>query len=188
MTRPTPQQALSDWVASLHPDIPAVAAAIAASQTEAPDRISSAYREMLSGYRTNRDDLIKVTVELDDSTEYAGLVVARDIPFVSLCAHHFLPFFGHVQMAYQPGRIILGIGKLPRLVDMRARRFQIQEFIARDLCDDLMDGAHARGAFVQTSARHLCVCGRGPNKPGVWNTTTYARGSLGHWRQLPHDA
>ncbi|MEV4755793.1 GTP cyclohydrolase I [Micromonospora sp. NPDC049559] len=180
-----PQQALNDWVASLHPDLPEVAAAVADSQAEAPERISNAYRELLSGYRIDRADLIKVTVELDPTVEYDGVVTAQDIPFVSLCAHHLLPFFGHVAMAYQPGAMILGIGKLPRLVEMRARRFQIQEFLARDLCEDLMEAVGARGAFVRTTAQHLCVCGRGPNKQEVWNTTTYARGSLGQWRDLP---
>lgn len=185
MSDHSPQQALVDWVTSLHPDVPEIAAAVVASLEEAPERISAAYREMLSGYRINRDDLIKVTVPLDSACEYAGLVGAHDVPFVSLCAHHLLPFFGHVRITYQPGGLILGIGKLPRLVEMRTRRFQIQEFIARDLCDDLMDGAQARGAFVQTSAQHLCVCGRGPNKQGVWNTTSYARGSLSDWLRLP---
>ncbi|MER7168341.1 GTP cyclohydrolase I [Micromonospora sp. NPDC000207] len=188
MSSRRPQQAFVEWIASLHPDVPEAAEAISASLQEAPDRISNAYRELLSGYRTERDDLIKVTAHLDPTREYTGLVGAHDIPFVSLCAHHFLPFFGHVRMVYEPGGLILGIGKMPRLVEMRTRRFQIQEFIARDLCDDLMDGAQARGAFVQTSAQHLCVCGRGPNKPGAWNTTTYARGSLSAWRHLPPDS
>jgi GTP cyclohydrolase I len=178
MTSTPDESGLTAWLSSLHPQHPELASSIIEACAESPGRISAAYRELLSGYSTSVEEIVKVTASLDEDEEYAGIVAANAISFVSFCAHHFLPFFGTVDLAYQPGGMIVGIGKLPRLVDMHARRFQIQEFLARDICADLMGAVRARGAFVEIKARHLCVCGRGPNKPGAWNVTTYGAGSL----------
>lgn len=180
MTDSLAEGSLLDWLSTLHPEQDQIADALKAAINESPGRISAAYRELLSGYLTTPQSLAKITVELDEATEHSGTVAALDIPFFSLCIHHFLPFFGTIDMVYQPGRMIVGIGKLPRFAEMRARRFQIQEHLVKDICDDLMRYVGAKGAFVRASARHLCVCGRGPNKPSVSNVVTYGSGTLAY--------
>lgn len=178
---------LAAWVANLYPS-EAFAAAVAqlkSAVTESPGRISRAYQEMLSGYTNSPEALVKVTATIHESETYSGLVSALDIPFTSICAHHFLPFFGTVDVVYQPGTMIVGIGKLPRFVDMRARRFQIQEFLVKETCNDLIQHVGARGAYVRAVARHLCVCARGPNRPGVVNITSYGMGTLENYGLRP---
>jgi GTP cyclohydrolase I len=106
------------------------------------------------------------------------VVEVKDISFHSLCAHHFLPFFGHVDIRYVPGDRILGLGKLPRLVDAYARRFQIQEDLVRDVAHEMMASGHARGVAVRSRAQHLCMCSRGPSNPSAITHTEFSLGSL----------
>jgi GTP cyclohydrolase I len=113
-----------------------------------------------------------------ESDERPGLVEVKDIGFYSICAHHFLPFFGDVDLAYEPGDRILGLGKLPRLVDAYARRFQIQEDLVRQVAHTMMEHGHARGVRVRARGRHLCMCSRGPSSPASITHTEYALGSL----------
>ena len=101
------------------------------------DRIARAYRELLAGYEIDTSAILKTTRMLRPG-EHPGLVNVRDIGYHSICAHHFLPFFGSVDLAYEPGDRILGLGKLPRLVDAYARRFQIQEDLVRDVAYAMM--------------------------------------------------
>ena len=110
--------------------------------------------------------------------EPRGHVEVRDIAFYSICAHHFLPFFGHVSIRYVPGDRILGLGKLPRLVDAYARRFQIQEDLVRDIAQEMMQSGHARGVLVQSEARHLCMLSRGPQSAASATRTEIALGCL----------
>lgn len=173
------------WVSSLLPGHPELAEEFAKSVAESPDRIADAYRELFAGYAMTAEAIVRPTVLLPDETEYKGAVVVRDVFFLSFCAHHFLPFFGQVDLAYEPGRMIVGLGKMPRLVDLRSRRLQIQEFLARDLVSDLMTVVGARGAFVEVTARHLCVCARGPAQQSSTTVTSYRDGSLRHWATIP---
>lgn len=144
---------------------------------ETDDRIARAFQELLSGYDVKVSEILKTTRMLEPD-ERPGLVEVNEIGFHSICAHHFLPFFGHVDLAYVPGDRILGLGKLPRLVDAHARRFQIQEDLVREVAHAMMEHGHARGVRVRARARHLCMCSRGPSSPTSITHTEYALGTL----------
>ncbi len=141
------------------------------------ERIARAFRELLAGYQVELSGLLKTTRLLEPG-ERPGLVEVRDIAFYSICAHHFLPFFGEVDVAYEPGDRILGLGKLPRLVDAFARRFQIQEDLVREVAGAMMEHGRARGVRVRSRARHLCMCSRGPSSQTSMTHTEFALGSL----------
>ena len=126
------------------------------------ERIARAFRELLAGYQREPSKILKTTRMLEQD-EKPGLVEVTDIDYHSICAHHFLPFFGHVDLAYVPGDRILGLGKLPRLVDAYARRFQIQEDLVREVAHAMMDHGHARWVRVRARGQHLCMCSRGPS-------------------------
>ena len=143
----------------------------------ADDRISRAFKELLAGYRLDPSTILKTTRMLEPD-ERPGLVEVKEIGFHSICAHHFLPFFGHVDLAYEPGDRILGLGKLPRLVDAYARRFQIQEDLVREVAQTMMDHGHARGVRVRARGQHLCMCSRGPLSPSSVTHTEFALGTL----------
>ncbi len=141
------------------------------------DRIARAFQELLAGYRIDPSTVLKTTRMLEPG-EKSGLVEVKEIGFHSLCAHHFLPFYGHVDVAYEPGDRILGLGKLPRLVDVYARRFQIQEDLVREVAGTMMEHGHARGVRVRARAQHLCMCSRGPSSPESITHTEFALGTL----------
>lgn len=143
-----------------------------------PGRITNAYKELFQGYEIESAEQIISVTEVLEGTIYQGLVSGLDIPFMSFCEHHFLPFHGTIDLIYEPGEYIIGIGKLSRLVDYRAKRFNIQERIAEQLCNDLMEFALARGAFARVKAQHMCLCYRGPQKYTSTNTVCYWSGSL----------
>jgi GTP cyclohydrolase I len=166
---------LVDWLEEQVIDDPR---ALAWFDEEGSDhRIARAFKELLSGYQIDPSTILKTTRPLD-SDEQPGLVEVKDIGFHSICAHHFLPFFGEVDLAYEPGDRILGLGKLPRLVDAYARRFQIQEDLIRHIAHAMMDYGHARGVRVRARGRHLCMCSRGPSSPSSVTHTEYALGTL----------
>jgi len=135
-----------------------------------------AYRELLSGYDIDPSTLLKET--RPGSGEHSGVVTVRDINYYSICAHHFLPFFGKVSITYQPGKKIIGLGKFPRLVQAYSRRFQIQEDLAKELAEEIMGSGQALGARVTTTGRHMCMCSRGPSDDTAMTDTTYALGTL----------
>jgi GTP cyclohydrolase I len=139
------------------------------------DRIVRAYRELLAGYAIDPATILKTTRRLAPD-EKPGVVTVVDISFASICAHHFLPFFGKVTVSYRPGDRILGLGKLPRLVHAYARRFQIQEDLVKEIAEELMRSGGARAAHVTSEARHLCICARGPSDPTSFTRTEYRAG------------
>jgi GTP cyclohydrolase I len=141
------------------------------------DRIANAFKELLAGYEIEPESILKTTRMLGPD-ERPGFVEVNDIVFHSICAHHFLPFFGEVDLAYVPGDRILGLGKLPRLVDAYARRFQIQEDLVREVAHTMMDHGHARGVRVRARAQHLCMCSRGPSSQSSITHTEYALGTM----------
>jgi GTP cyclohydrolase I len=141
------------------------------------ERISAAFRELLSGYQIDPATILKTTRMLAEG-EAPGSVEVNDIAFYSICAHHFLPFFGEVDVAYVPGDRILGLGKLPRLVDVLARRFQIQEDLVREVAHVMMEHGHARGERVRARAQHLCMSSRGPASQTSITHTEYSLGSM----------
>ncbi len=139
------------------------------------DRIVRAYKELLSGYEKDPSKILNVTKEVNG---YGGLVIQKDINFYSICGHHFLPFYGKISLAYEPGKIIVGIGKLKRLTDTFSRRFQIQEDLVKNIAEELMNSGKAKGSYVYSEATHNCVCSRGPNDDTTKTIAIYSCGSL----------
>jgi GTP cyclohydrolase I len=139
------------------------------------DRIKRAYSEMLSGYNQDPSKILNDVVHVKD---YAGLVIETNIQFTSICGHHFLPFFGSIDIAYEPGTVITGLGKLPRLAQAHAKRFQIQELLVKEIAEEIMKSIGAKGVCVRAHAIHLCMHSRGPNDRNVETTCTYSMGTL----------
>ena len=143
---------------------------------ESRGRIARSFGQMFSGYGKCADDVLNVTIKVE---QYDGVVEMRNISFVSFCEHHFLPFLGTVDLAYHPRTTITGLGKLVRLVkDVHAKRLQIQEIMTKDIVEDLMRVLDAKGAHVRTKAKHLCICGRGPDDQTGWTQVSYGAGTL----------
>jgi GTP cyclohydrolase I len=128
-----------------------------------PDRVARAMRELTSGYGVKPEDVIADAIFDQD---YDEMVVVKDIKFYSLCEHHLLPFFGQVHVGYLPKGKVVGLSKIPRLVEVFSHRLQIQEQLTRQVAEAL-DGALApRGVGVVVEARHLCIEMRGVETPG----------------------
>jgi len=168
---------LLEWLRVVTRDWPEAARELEGKLGENPGRISRAFHEMLSGYSSTPGEVLTIALEVPAGGHH-GLVAANHIQFLSFCAHHFLPFFGCVDVVYEPDSQIVGIGKIPRLVDCRARRFQLQELLVRELSEDMMMYAQAKGVYVRATAQHTCVCYRGPGQAMVVNTATYSLGTL----------
>ncbi len=166
---------LVEWIAKSVTDDPRALRWFAEEGSD--ERIARAFQELLAGYEIEPGTILKATRMLEPD-ERPGLVEVKDIAFHSLCAHHFLPFFGHVDVCYEPGDRILGLGKLPRLVDAHARRFQIQEDLVREVAHEIMNSGHARGVRVHSRAQHLCMCSRGPSSQTAVTHTEFSLGSL----------
>ncbi len=172
------------WVETVTSGWPEAAHDLASTLTDNPGRISRAFRGLLSGYSVRPEEVLKITMETPHDGHH-GLVSSDKVPFLSFCAHHFLPFFGLVDIVYEPGTYIIGIGKMPRLVSCRSRRFQLQELLVKQIAEDMMDHAKAKGVYIRSAAHHMCVCYRGPDFASVKNVTTYSLGSLDHPEREP---
>ncbi|MHB8733430.1 MAG: GTP cyclohydrolase I FolE [bacterium] len=138
-----------------------------------PRRIAAMYGELFSGLHTNPVDLLTVGFDEDKHKE---MVIVKDIPFESMCEHHFLPMHGVAHVGYIPNGRIVGISKIARLVEVLARRPQVQERLTSQVADLLMEGLKARGAAVVIEATHLCMTMRGVRKPGSGVVTSANRG------------
>lgn len=123
-----------------------------------PERVARAYDELLSGYTV--DPIALVNGALFE-TAYQDMVIVKDIEFYSLCEHHMLPFFGKAHVAYIPDGRVLGLSKVPRIVEMYARRLQLQERMTHEIADFIQDVAHPRGVAVLVTAQHMCAMMRG---------------------------
>src|SRR5947209_15050742 len=128
-----------------------------------PDRVSRALRELTSGYGMKPEDVIADAIFDQD---YDEMVLVKDIPFYSLCEHHMLPFFGQIHVGYLPKGKVVGLSKTPRLVEVFARRLQIQEQLTRQVAEALDAALAPRGVGVVAEARHLCMEMRGVEAPG----------------------
>jgi GTP cyclohydrolase I len=137
-------------------------------------------RFLTSGYQS---DLERVVGDGVFAAEGEGVVLVRDVEFFSLCEHHLLPFFGRVHVAYLPGRRIIGLSKIPRIVDLYARRLQVQERLTEQIADALMNVLEPRGALVMIEARHLCMAMRGVEKQ---HSATATRALRGLYAADPH--
>ena len=141
---------------------------------DTPRRIAEMYGELFSGI--GQDPSVVLTTSFDEDCDEA--VILRDVPFHSICEHHFLPFFGSAHIAYIPTGRVAGASKLARALDILASRPQIQERLTGQLADTLYDTLQPSGAAVIISAEHMCMSIRGARKPGSKIVTTAARGSL----------
>jgi GTP cyclohydrolase I len=138
-------------------------------------RVARAYEELFAGLREGGEPTWKV---FPNTEGYSQMVSVIDVPFFSLCAHHFLPFFGSAHVAYIPGDQIVGLSKLARLVDFYARRPQIQERMTEQIVACLNQRLTPKGAMVVLQARHFCMEMRGVAKPGVLTTTSALSGAF----------
>lgn len=126
-----------------------------------PARVSRMYAELLAGYTVDAEALINGALF---NADYDEMVVVREIEFASMCEHHLLPFIGHAHVAYVPAGKIIGLSKIPRVVDMFARRLQIQEHLTRQVADFLTEVLQPQGVAVVIDALHLCASIRGVKK------------------------
>ncbi|NMB60973.1 MAG: GTP cyclohydrolase I FolE [Chloroflexi bacterium] len=140
-----------------------------------PDRVARAYREMLEGYRT---DPIKLVNKALFSVEYDDMVIVRDIEFFSMCEHHMLPFLGRAHVAYLPNKRVIGLSKIPRIVDMFSRRLQVQERMTRQIADFINVLLKPRGVAVVVEAVHMCAMVRGVRKHDARMTTSSMLGAF----------
>lgn len=140
-----------------------------------PERIGRMYTEILSGYRQDPEALINSALF---DVDYDDMVVVRDIEFFSLCEHHMLPIMGHAHVAYIPDGKVIGLSKIPRIVDMFSRRLQVQERMTRQIADFLCDALDPLGAGVVVEALHLCTTMRGVKKHDARMTTSALVGSF----------
>ncbi|MFE2233314.1 GTP cyclohydrolase I FolE [Streptomyces sp. NPDC059442] len=143
---------------------------------ETPARVARAYRELFAGLWQKPEDVLTTTFDLG----HDELVLVKDIELTSNCEHHLLPFHGVAHIGYIPAESgkITGLSKLARLVDVYARRPQVQERLTTQIADSLMRILEARGAIVVIEAEHMCMSVRGIRKPGAKTTTSAVRGQL----------
>lgn len=141
-----------------------------------PDRAEKALRFLTSGYET---DLKKIVNGALFKSESDGMVIVKDIEFFSMCEHHLLPFYGKIHVAYLPKDKVIGLSKIPRVVDMFSRRLQLQERLTQQVAETIADVLDARGAGVVCEARHFCMMMRGVEKQ---HTGTITSAMLGAFR------
>ena len=139
-----------------------------------PERVSRMYAELFEGLRTDPKELLSVGFEVG----HDEMVILKDIPFYSICEHHFMPFHGVAAIGYIPDGRVVGLSKLARLVDAYARRPQIQEQLTGQIADTLMEALHPDGVAVVIEAEHLCMTARGVKKPGSRMVTSATRGTF----------
>ena len=139
---------------------------------DTPERVARMYEEIMAGMTQTADDAITVVLE----EEHDEIIIVKDIPFYSLCEHHMVPFFGKAHIAYLPDHKITGLSKLARLVDVFAKRIQVQERMTTQIADAIMDKLSPKGAIVVIEAEHMCMTMRGAKKPGAYTTTSVIRG------------
>jgi len=145
-----------------------------------PERFEKALKFLTSGYQANLDSVFNGATF---SVSYDEMVVVKDIEFFSMCEHHILPFFGKAHVAYLPGKRVLGLSKIARLVNVYARRLQIQERMTRQIADAIEDKISPEGVGVIIEARHLCMQMRGVEKQHGQAVTSAMLGSFRHNKQ-----
>jgi GTP cyclohydrolase I len=138
-----------------------------------PGRVHRMYAELTAGYHVHPARLINGAIF---DVDYSEMVVVKEIPFYSLCEHHLLPFFGTAAVAYIPRGRVIGLSKIPRIVEMYARRLQVQERLTQQVAEFLQDRLAPQGVGVVLEATHLCAVMRGVRKPGTIMTTSSVLG------------
>lgn len=140
-----------------------------------PERVAIMYTELLAGYRV---DPKKIVGDALFEVSYDEIVIVRDIEFYSLCEHHLLPFMGRAHVAYLPSGKVIGLSKIPRLVDVFARRLQVQERMTRQIADFINEALEPKGVAVVVEALHLCTMMRGVKKHNARMTTSAVHGAF----------
>ena len=140
-----------------------------------PERIHRMYHELTAGYHVDPDRLINGAVF---AVDYSEMVVVKGIEFYSLCEHHLLPFFGTAAVGYLPRDRVIGLSKIPRIVEMYARRLQVQERLTQEIADFLMERIDPLGVGVVIEAQHLCTAMRGVRKGGATMVTSAVLGQF----------
>lgn len=144
-----------------------------------PHRVDRAMAFLTSGYRADIDKIVNGAIfEEADGDNFDEMVVVRDIEFYSMCEHHMIPFFGRVHVGYIPNRKVIGLSKLPRFVDIYARRLQLQERMTHQIAECVNNVLSPRGVAVVAEARHMCMCMRGVQKQGSSTTTSAMIGAF----------
>jgi GTP cyclohydrolase I len=140
-----------------------------------PERVSRMYAELLSGYSADPEKIINGALF---NINYDEMVLVRDIEFYSLCEHHMLPFIGRAHVAYLPKGRVIGLSKIPRIVDMYARRLQVQERMTRQIADLIQHTLEPQGVAVVVEAMHMCSMMRGVKKHDARMTTSAMHGAF----------
>lgn len=141
-----------------------------------PQRVARALRFLTSGYRQDVDQVLNGALY---SVSYDEMVIVKDIEIFSLCEHHLLPFFGRCHVAYIPTKRVIGLSKIPRLVDVFARRLQVQERLTNQIAETVMEKINPQGVGVVIEAKHLCMVMRGVEKQ---NSVAVTSAMLGVFR------
>ncbi|HEV8142238.1 MAG TPA: GTP cyclohydrolase I FolE [Methylomirabilota bacterium] len=144
-----------------------------------PERVAKAMQYLTSGYAKNVDEILNDALFVE---EYDEMVVVKDSDFFSMCEHHLLPFVGKAHVAYMPHRKIVGLSKIPRLIEMFSRRLQVQERLTTQVANTLNDALQPRGVAVVVEAVHLCMLMRGVEKQ---NSKAVTSAMLGAFRDRP---
>lgn len=140
-----------------------------------PNRVARAWEYFSQGYRANLDDIINDAIFHEDCSE---MVVVRDIEFFSMCEHHMIPFFGRAHVGYLPNKKVIGLSKIPRIVDMFARRLQLQERLTSQIANTLEEVLDSMGVAVVMEGRHLCMQMRGVEKQNSYASTSAMLGQF----------
>ena len=144
-----------------------------------PERVAASLKYLTSGYDRKVEEILNDALFVE---EYDEMVVVKDIDFFSMCEHHILPFVGKAHIAYMPRKKIVGLSKIPRLVDMFAKRLQVQERLTTQIANALNDALQPRGVAVVMEAIHLCMLMRGVEKQ---NSKAVTSAMLGAFRDRP---
>lgn len=147
---------------------------------DTPDRIARMYEEIFSGLKEDAGVHLSKIFTVDNS----DVVIEKDIPFYSMCEHHFLPFYGKVHIAYIPTGKVVGLSKLARTVDVFAKRPQLQERMTSDIAEALIKSLEPEGVLVIIEAEHLCMNMRGIKKQGSKTKTMAVRGSIADDKEI----
>jgi len=140
-----------------------------------PRRVEQAYKFLTSGYATDIDQVLNNALF---TVDYSEMVIVKDIDFYSLCEHHLLPFFGKCHVAYIPSTKVIGLSKIPRIVDVFARRLQVQERLTNQIADTILEKVAPIGVAVVMEGTHLCMSMRGVEKQNSFAVTSAMLGAF----------
>lgn len=143
---------------------------------ETPARVAKAWDTWFGGY--DQDPAIVLKAFDDGAESYDEMVLETDIPVYSMCEHHMAPIFGVAHVAYIPNGRVVGLSKIPRVIDIFARRLQVQERLTTQIADCLNDNLEPKGVGVILQCRHMCMESRGISRPGIVTTTSALRGAI----------